>query len=91
MYQTVRKKLQVQMLTRVGWLGGTIHLPERSFLADFLTSAPEFLALTNVTSPTRPDRIPYFSLSHAALRVVTVPAEEKALSSEQEIPHTFSV
>jgi hypothetical protein len=84
MYQAVRKKLRVKMLTRVGWLEGTLHMPERSFLADFMTAAPEFVALTDVTSPARPAPLPYFSLSRDALRVVTVPPEVVNVSSGQE-------
>jgi hypothetical protein len=83
MYQTAKRQLRVQMLTRIGWLEGTLHLPERAFLGDYLTHAPEFLTLTDVTSPTRPEPLPYFSLSHDALRVVTVPPGEK-IGAERE-------
>ena len=88
MYQAIRKKLNVQLLTRVGWLTGTLHMPERARLGDFLTAAPAFLTLTDVRSPLKREPIPFFSLSNSALRVVTLPPAEIPTTPERDVSPT---
>jgi len=63
-------RLPVDILTTLGWLNGTLHLPSHLPLVEHLTLGHHDLKLTGVAVPQEPDRLRFLALRRDAVMVV---------------------
>jgi hypothetical protein len=60
----------VNLLTDLGWLAGTFHVPTRQSLADFLAPGNHIVKVTRVRIPNENERLPFVALRRDAILVV---------------------
>ena len=75
------RQVAVDLLTPLGWLSGTLHVPSHLPLGEHLALGTHDLKLTGVTVPNEPDRLRFLALRRDAVVVVA-----PALAEEGEEP-----
>jgi hypothetical protein len=71
----------VEILTSLGWLNGTLHVPAHLALGEHLLLTTQALKLTGVSMPGEPDRLRFLALHHTAVLLVA-----PALAQEEPAP-----
>lgn len=69
-YHAAQRAIACRILTFAGWLGGTLHLPVRATLLDFLNRGEALFRLTDVSLPGSARRHPFFGLERSAVVLV---------------------
>jgi hypothetical protein len=69
------------MLTGIGWLNGTFHVPIHLALRDYLALGTHALKLTSVAAPNEADRLKFMAVRRDAVVLVA-----PALADEGEAP-----
>ena len=69
----VQRKLGI--LSRAGWMTGTLHVPRLRLLSDAIDTAGDFLRLSDVTLPNQLGKVPFFALHRRAATFV-VPMDD---------------
>lgn len=64
------RKLAVDLLTQLGWVSGTLHVPSHLPLEEHLAYGRHDLKLTGVAIPDEPDRLRFLALRRDAVLVV---------------------
>jgi hypothetical protein len=64
------QRLPVDILTTLGWLNGTLHLPRHLPVIEHLALGYHDLKLTGVAVPNEPDRLRFLALRREAVMVV---------------------
>jgi hypothetical protein len=64
------RKVRAELLTTLGWLNGTLHLPAHFPLEEHLSLGRQDLKLTGVAVPDEPDRLRFVALRRDAVLVV---------------------
>jgi hypothetical protein len=82
-YAAPQRQVRCRILTHLGWLEGELHLPERAFLVEYLSHAPDFVTLTDVSFPNDARTMPYLALQHRACLVVIPDEEETRIAMEK--------
>ena len=67
------QRLPIDVLTTLGWLNGTLHLPCNLPLEEHLALGRNDLKLTGVSVPNEPDRLRFLALRREAVVVVVPP------------------
>ena len=67
------QRLPIDILTTLGWLNGTLHLPCHLPLEEHLALGRTDLKLTGVSVPNEPDRLRFLALRREAVVVVVPP------------------
>jgi hypothetical protein len=80
------RQVPADFLTPLGWLSGTLHVPEHLPLEEHLALGRHDLKLTGVTIPEEPDRLRFLALRRDAVIVVA-----PALADEEEPASEFTV
>jgi len=70
------RKVPAELLTTLGWVSGTLHLPPHQGLIEFLALNPQLLKLTAVRIPGEVDPIPFVALRREAV-ILVAPALPK--------------
>lgn len=78
------RQVPAEVLTSLGWLSGTLHVPAHLPLIEHLALGRHDLKLTGVTVPGEPDRLRFLALRRDAV-VVVAPSLEEA----EEPPSEF--
>jgi len=60
----------VNLLTDLGWFAGTLHVPGRQSLVDFLGPGSHIVKLTRVRIPNENERLPFIAVRREAIWVV---------------------
>jgi hypothetical protein len=60
----------VNVLTDLGWCAGTLHVPGRQSLVDFLAPGTHLVKVTRVRIPNESERLPFIGFRRDALLVV---------------------
>jgi hypothetical protein len=93
-YQQQKRKMPVQVLTAVGWITGTLHLPVKSRILEHLNHTRDFLALTDVRFSMNAEGapIPFFAVQREAAILVIAPASEQyhTVTVEEMTVHPLS-
>ena len=71
----------IEVLTPLGWLHGTLHVPTHLALGEHLLLTTQALKLTGVSVPGEPDRLRFLALHHTAVMLVA-----PALAAEEPAP-----
>ena len=71
----------VEILTSLGWLNGTLHVPAHLTIGEHLLLTTQALKLTGVSLPGEPDRLRFLALHHTAVLLVA-----PALGGEENTP-----
>ena len=61
-YKPQQRAVPSAVLTRGGWLRGTLHVPEKSRLADALNRQGEFQRITDVQMPGRFESLAFLAV-----------------------------
>jgi hypothetical protein len=69
-YKPQQRAVPATILTRGGWLRGTLHVAEKSRLADALNRQGEFQRVTDVTMPGRFERLDFLAVHRDAMYLV---------------------
>jgi hypothetical protein len=78
------RQVAVDLLTTLGWLNGTLHVPRHLPLEEHLALGRHDLKVTGVAVPHEPERLRFLSLRRDAVAVVAPAlAEEEEPVSEQ--------
>lgn len=81
------RKVAADLLTPLGWVSGTLHVPSHLPLEEHLAFGRHDLKLTSVTVPDEPDRLRFLALRRdAVLLVAPALAEEEAPASPFSAP-----
>ncbi|MEW5850068.1 MAG: hypothetical protein AB2A00_14865 [Myxococcota bacterium] len=64
------QQLSLRVATTAGWVHGTLRVPGKAGLVEFLNGEDAFLRLTDVTFPGRTDVLPFVALRRDAVRLV---------------------
>ena len=75
------RKVSADLLTTLGWLNGTLHVPSHLSLEEHLAGGSDQLIVTGVAVPNEPDRLRFVALRRNAVLVVA-----PALPEEREDP-----
>jgi hypothetical protein len=67
------QRLPIDVLTTLGWLNGTLHLPSHLSLEEHLELGQQDLKLTGVAIPREPERLRFLALQRASVVVVVPP------------------
>lgn len=79
-YRPATRQVDAELLTSVGWIGGSIVLPQLQSLTDHLSKAGPIVKLTNVLLPGRTEAVPFFALRSSAVAMVVPSSDERALA-----------
>jgi hypothetical protein len=77
-YHPLQRSVTARILTPLGFLTCSMRVPERSFLSDYLSHAPTFVALFDVTIEATGAHLNHFSIQHDSIHLL-VPAAEETL------------
>ncbi|MBI4818972.1 MAG: hypothetical protein HY791_22060 [Deltaproteobacteria bacterium] len=80
-----QREVVTTLLSRSGWVRGTLHVPADATLSEFLESGHEFLPLTKVRIESTEDELPFFALHRSAVLFVMADPDE-ASKSHKESP-----
>lgn len=69
-YKPQQRAVPSTILTRGGWLRGTLHVPEKSRLADALNRQGEFQRITDVRMPGRFESLEFLAVHHGAMFLI---------------------
>ena len=69
-YRPRQRSVAVAVLTALGWAEGTLAVPERQSVVDFLEGAGAFIKLTQARLPGRAEPTPFLALQRGAVSVV---------------------
>lgn len=84
---TSLRKVAADLLTPLGWVSGTIHVPNHLPLEEHLAFGRHDLKLTGVQVPDEPDRLRFLALRRdAVLLVAPALAEEPSPESPFSVP-----
>jgi hypothetical protein len=64
------RKVTANVLTGLGWLHGTFHLPPHQSLVDFLAPGVQVIKFTRVQLPQRTEQIPFVALRREAIILI---------------------
>jgi len=84
-YRPEHRDVGLRMLLSRGWIDGTMQVPPKAMLADYLDHAPRYLTLTDVRAEGGKRTIPYFSVQRDAIAVL-VPKVDERLRSQPAPP-----
>ncbi|MEM9074161.1 MAG: hypothetical protein AAGE52_37055 [Myxococcota bacterium] len=70
-----QRKSPVRLLASSGWIEGTLHVPEKEPLIDFLNAERRFITLTDVTLDHGME-LPFLALARSAIVLVEPSVEE---------------
>lgn len=76
------RRVPIEALTTLGWLGGTLHVPGHLALSDFLALGSQPLKLTEAQVPNEPDRLGFVALRRDALVLVAPGLAEEGEGAE---------
>jgi len=79
------RKVAADLLTPLGWVSGTLHVPSHLPLEEHLAFGHQDLKLTGVQLPEEPDRLRFLALRRDAVLLVS-----PALAEEEPPPSSFS-
>lgn len=79
------RQVAVDLLTPLGWLNGTLHMPRHLPLAEHLAFGTHDLKLTGVAVPGEPDRLRFLALRRDAVVVVA-----PALAGEEDVASEYT-
>jgi hypothetical protein len=77
-YQPEQREIPARLLTRAGWLTGTLHVPKLQSLLDFLNHPTDFFKLTNASLP-HGLQADFFALQRDSVSLVVPGVEESEL------------
>ncbi|HET8835483.1 MAG TPA: hypothetical protein VFN08_12185 [Gemmatimonadales bacterium] len=69
----ILQRLPIDVLTTLGWLNGTLHLPGHLPLEEYLALGQQDLKLTGVAIPREPERLRFLALRRESVVVVVPP------------------
>jgi hypothetical protein len=72
------RKVPVDLLTDLGWLNGTFHVPSHLALSEFLALGSHALKLTGATVPDEAERLAFVALRRDAVVLVAPALAEEA-------------
>lgn len=75
----IQRKAPVRLFTDSGWMTGTLHVPEKEPLLDFLNSDRTFFTLTEVALQ-HGAKLPFLALARNAILLIE-PTEEELVES----------
>jgi hypothetical protein len=87
------RKLVAAILTDMGWLQGTFHVPEQQALLDYLTGGVQLLKATRVRFPGEKEPFPFVALRRDAITVIEPSLDELIVapgSVGRTTPHRVS-
>jgi hypothetical protein len=76
------RRVAADLLTTLGWLNGTLHMPSHLTLEEHLALGHNDLKLTGVSVPDEPERLRFLSLRRDALIILSPALEQEAVTSE---------
>jgi hypothetical protein len=79
------RKVSAELLTTLGWLSGTLHVPSHVPLEEHIALGRHHLKLTGVAVPGEPDRMRFLALRRDAVVVVA-----PAMAEAEAAPSPFS-
>jgi hypothetical protein len=79
------RKVSAELLTTLGWLSGTLHVPSHVLLEEHIALGRHDFKLTGVAVPAEPDRLRFLALRRDAVVVVA-----PAMAEAEAIPSPFS-
>lgn len=79
------RKVSAELLTTLGWLSGTLHVPSHVPLEEHIALGRHHLKLTGVAVPGEPDRLRFLALRRDAVVMVA-----PAMAEAEAIPSPFS-
>jgi hypothetical protein len=77
--QSSLRQVAVDLLTSLGWINGTLHVPIHFPLSEHLALGPHDLKITGVSVPNEPDRLRFLAVRRDSVIVVA-----PALADEEE-------
>jgi hypothetical protein len=77
------RNLSVQVLSSMGWLSATVHLPSQQSLVGFLDQGGRLLCLTGVTVPDRRQPLDFLALRKRHV-ILVAPTTESELGNESD-------
>jgi hypothetical protein len=90
-YQAVPLRLStVNVLTDLGWLSGTFHVPGQQSLMDFLATGQHIVKLTRVRVPNEAERLPFVGLRRDAVLVIEPTQGDELVDTAGSIGRTSS-
>lgn len=90
-YKPKQRHVAVRILSKMGWISAQLHLAERASLTDYLSSAPQFLTLTDVHFETGLGKLSCFSLQRHAILFVIPEVIDDLVESSTNIAMTSDV
>jgi hypothetical protein len=71
-----QRRATVTVLTPLGWVQGTLHMPPAQTLLDFLQSGSPVVKLTRARLPGQPEMVPFVALRTDAIAIVAPTIDE---------------
>lgn len=81
-YRPDQRQVPSQIMTKAGWLQGTLHVPRASKLVMHLNAQPEFVRVTDVSFAGKPHRVPFMSMQRKLMVLLAPSPDETDLSVE---------
>lgn len=78
-YRPDQRQPKVQILTRGGWVSGTLHVPAKNAMVDYMNRPQEFFRMTDVSLQGRDAPLPFLALHRSAMMLLVPPADEEVL------------
>jgi hypothetical protein len=79
--QPTLRKVAADLLTTLGWMSGTLHVPSNLSLEEHVSLGSNDLKLTAVSIPNEPDRVRFLALRRDAVLVVAPADVEEMVST----------
>jgi len=80
----------VNLLTDLGWFAGTLHVPGRQSLADFLAPGNYIVKLTRVRIPNETERLPFVAVRRESIILVEPTQGDELVDTPGSIGRTSS-
>jgi hypothetical protein len=80
---------RVGILTRAGWLTGTLRVPKLHTLADHVETAQRFFRLSDVQLPDTTEKVPFLALQRSAAIFIT-PLDGQMRNYDRPVPEVAS-
>lgn len=84
------RRVATQILSPLGWMQATLHVPLEIPLLDFLANPNPVIALTHVRLPKEPDPVPFLAVDRDALIVVAPAFAQELLETAGRFGRTVA-
>lgn len=69
-YHPPQRAIPLRLLTDAGWVSGTLRIPAKSRLVEFLEHAHELVSLTDVKVESKADRLPFMAVRRSSVLLI---------------------